>query len=143
VRVLDDDLIRSAGLSADDIRRATAKEQAELERREREFRGDRPFPDLSGKIVVLVDDGLATGSTMRAAILAIRRQNPARVVVAVPVAARDICEALSIIADDIVCAETPAPFHAVGLWYEDFSQTTDKEVRGLLREASARKSSED
>ncbi len=137
VRFLDQDLIRVAGVSDDDIRRVTAVEQIELERRERLYRGDRPFPDLAGKTVILVDDGLATGSTMRAAVAALRQEDPARVIVAVPVASPDTCEAFRDIADDIVCAATPEPFHAVGLWYEDFSQTTDEEVHYLLDQARA------
>ncbi len=135
VRVLDEDLIRVARVSDEEIRRVTAVEQAELERRERQYRGDRPFPDLSGKTVILVDDGLATGSTMRAGVAAVRQEGPSRVVVAVPVAARETCDAFSDIADDIICAETPEPFQAVGLWYEDFSQTTDDEVHELLEQA--------
>jgi len=135
VRVLDDDLIRVARVSDEDIRRVTAAEQAELERRERQYRGDRPFPKLAGKTVVLVDDGLATGSTMRAAVAALRKERPARIVVAVPVAAPETCESFRSIVDEIVCAETPEPFQAVGLWYEDFSQTTDDEVHQLLERA--------
>lgn len=137
VRFLDQDLIRVAGVSDDDIRRVTALEQIELERRERLYRDDRPFPDLAGKTVILVDDGLATGSTMRAAVAALRQEGPARVIVAVPVASPDTCEAFRDIADDIVCAVTPERFYAVGLWYEDFSQTTDEEVHYLLDQARA------
>jgi putative phosphoribosyl transferase len=135
VRVLDEDLIRVARVSREDIDRVTAAEQAELERRERRYRGDRPFPDVSNKTVILVDDGLATGSTMRAGVSALRKENPARIIVAVPVAAPETCNAFRDIADDIVCAETPEPFMAVGLWYEDFSQTTDDEVHELLEHA--------
>ena len=135
VRVLDEDLIRIARVSEDDIRRVTNAEQVELERRERRYRGDRSFPDLTGKTVILVDDGLATGSTMRAAVAALRKERPASVVVAVPVAAPETCDAFRDIADDIICAETPEPFYAVGLWYEDFSQTTDDEVHELLAHA--------
>ena len=132
VRVLDDDLIRVARVSQSDLDRVTASEQAELTRRERQYRGNRPFPDVGGKTVILVDDGLATGSTMRAAVAALRQEGPARIVVAVPVAAPETCDAFGDIADEIICAETPEPFHAVGLWYEDFSQTTDDEVHDLL-----------
>jgi putative phosphoribosyl transferase len=132
VRVLDEDMIRVARVSAADLERVTAAEQAELERREKQYRGDRPFPDLQGKTVILVDDGLATGSTMRAAVQALRQEGPARIIVAVPVAAPETCDAFREIADDIICAETPEPFRAVGLWYEDFSQTTDEEVHELL-----------
>jgi len=135
VRILDDDLIRVARVSTEDIERVTAAEQVELERRERRYRGDRPFPDLTGKTVLLVDDGLATGSTMRAAVAALRQEAPRSIVVAVPVAAPATCDAFRDIADDIVCAETPEPFRAVGLWYDDFSQTTDEEVHELLIQA--------
>jgi putative phosphoribosyl transferase len=132
VRVLDRDLIRVARVSETELERVTAKEQAELARRERQYRGDRPFPDLHEKTVILVDDGLATGSTMRAGVEALRQEGPARIVVAVPVAAPETCDAFRDIADEIVCAETPEPFQAVGLWYDDFSQTTDAEVHELL-----------
>jgi putative phosphoribosyl transferase len=135
VRVLDEDLIRVARVSDDDIRRVTIVEQAELERRERRYRGHRRFPDLTGKTVILVDDGLATGSTMRAGVAALRNEGPARIVVAVPVAAPETCDAFRDIADEIICAETPEPFQAVGLWYDDFSQTTDDEVHELLEQA--------
>jgi putative phosphoribosyl transferase len=135
VRVLDEDLIRVARVSDEDIRRVTAAEQAELDRRERRYRGDRAFPDLTSKTVILVDDGLATGSTMRAAVAALRKEQPANVIVAVPVAAPETCNAFRDIADDIICAETPEPFYAVGLWYENFSQTTDDEVHALLEQA--------
>ena len=109
-----------------------AREQGELERRERAYRDERPAPDVRGRTVILVDDGLATGSTMRAAALALRQQGPARVVVAVPVASREACEEFRGEVDDIVCVATPEPFMGVGRWYEDFSQTTDEEVRSLL-----------
>ena len=135
VRILDESLIRIAHVSAEDLRRVTETEQAELTRRERQYRGERPFPDLSGKTVILVDDGLATGSTMRAAVAALRLERPARIVVAVPIAAPETCAAFRDIADEIICAETPEPFHAVGLWYEDFSQTSDTEVHELLERA--------
>lgn len=132
VRILDEETIRLAGVSAEELRWVTEFEQAELERRERRYRGDRPFPDLTGRTVILVDDGLATGATMRAAVTALRQEDPARVVVAVPVAALETCDAFREIADDIICAMTPERFRAVGLWYSDFSQTTDEEVHELL-----------
>lgn len=132
VRVLDHDLIRVARVSDADLQEVTRTEQAELDRREKLYRGGRPFPDLAGKTVVLVDDGLATGSTMRAGVEALRQEKPARIVVGVPVAAPETCDAFRGIADEIVCAETPEPFMSVGLWYEDFSQTTDDEVHELL-----------
>jgi len=117
------------------IDQVTAEEQRELERREREYRGDRPALDVSGRWVILIDDGLATGSSMRAAVAALRLKGPARIVVAVPVAAASTCEAMQTVADEVVCIRTPEPFGAVGLWYDDFSQTTDEEVRELLRQA--------
>jgi putative phosphoribosyl transferase len=135
VRILDEDLIRAAHVSEEDIQQVTAAEQVELARRERLYRGDRRFPDLSGTTVILVDDGLATGSTMRAAVAALRLEHPARVIVAVPVASPETCDAFLDVADDIVCVETPEPFQAVGLWYDDFSQTTDSEVHELLERA--------
>jgi putative phosphoribosyl transferase len=112
-----------------------AQEQRELERRERAYRDDRPAPDVHGKTVILVDDGLATGATMRAAAAALREQQPDRIVVAVPTAAPATCDEFRDEVDEIVCAITPEPFYAVGIWYEDFSQTTDDEVRDLLARA--------
>lgn len=135
VRVLDSDLIRAARVSEAEVERVTAIERAELARRERQYRGERPFPDLRGKTVILVDDGLATGSTMRAGVAALRQEGPSRVVVAVPVAAPATCNAFRDIADEIVCAMTPEPFRAVGYWYHDFSQTSDEEVQELLDRA--------
>jgi len=114
----------------------TRRERAELERRERAYRGDRPPLDVRGKTVILVDDGLATGSSMRAAVAGLRAQQPAQIVVAVPTAAPETCEAFENEVDDVVCAVTPQPFFSVGTWYEDFSQTSDEEVRRLLEEAS-------
>ena len=112
-----------------------AREQQELVRRERLYRGDRPPVAIEGKTVIVVDDGLATGATMRAAVAAIRLQHPARLVVAVPVGARETCEVLRAEADEVVCAAMPWPFRAVGLWYEEFPQTTDEEVHELLHRA--------
>src|SRR5688500_15485556 len=133
VRVMSDDVVRMYGVSAEAIERVARAEQTELERREREYRQNHPAVDLRGKTAILVDDGLATGSTMRAAVEAVRRHEPARVIVAVPVGAPSTCAEFRAIADDIVCARTPEPFSAVGLWYQDFSQTSDEEVRMLLR----------
>ena len=135
VRVLDDELIRMAGVSPTDIERATSMATEELSRQEARYRGARPFPDIRDKTVILVDDGLATGSTMRAAVRALRAQRPTSIVVAVPVGAPETCDALRAVADDVVCVATPDPFRAVGLWYEDFSQTTDDEVHALLDRA--------
>jgi len=114
-------------------------ERAELERRERAFRGDRPFPDLTGRTVILVDDGLATGSSMFAAIAAVSTRKPAHIVVAVPVGSAEVCRTFRTHADDVVCLKTPEPLYAVGLWYEDFSQTPDAEVRALLERAAERR----
>jgi predicted phosphoribosyltransferase len=132
VRVLNDEIVRGLGISDHEIDAVVARERQELARRERLFRGDRPPPDVAGRTVILVDDGLATGATMRAAIHALRQQQPARIVVAVPTASPDTSEALKADADDVICAMTPEPFFAVGHWYEDFTQTTDDEVRELL-----------
>jgi predicted phosphoribosyltransferase len=136
--VLDPELIRRAGVSIGEIERVTQEEERELERRERLYRSGRPPLDIAGKTVLLVDDGLATGSSMRAAIQAVRKLDPGRVVVAVPVAPADTCRALRAFADDVVCAATPDPFYAVGRFYDDFEQTEDEEVRALLRSAAAR-----
>ena len=136
-RVINDDVVRMYRISRDLLDDVTRMERAELERREHQYRGDRPFPELAGKTIILVDDGLATGATMRAAVAAVREKAPARVVVAVPVSAAETCAAFRGIADEIVCALTPEAFHAVGLWYENFAQTTDDEVRELLARARA------
>ena len=132
VRVLNEQNVRALSLPPDLIDAVAAREQQELARRERLYRGDRPPLDVRGRTVILVDDGLATGATMHAAIEALRAQQPARIVVAVPTAAPETCEALRAKADEVVCAITPEPFYAVGLWYDDFSQTSDDEVRQLL-----------
>ena len=133
VRVVNDAVVEELGIAPDVIEAVAAREQEELERRERAYRGERPAPDVSGRVVILVDDGLATGSTMRAAARALRKLGPARIVVAVPVAPREACAALRPEADEVVCAETPESFKGVGRWYDDFSQTTDEEVRALLQ----------
>jgi putative phosphoribosyl transferase len=131
-RVLNEQVVRGLGIPDYVIDAVAAWEQQELERRERTYRGNRPPPDVSGKTVILVDDGLATGATMHAAIKALKQRSPARIVVAVPTAAPETCEEMKSQADEVICATTPQPFYAVGLWYEDFSQTTDEEVRDLL-----------
>lgn len=136
VRVLNHDIVRALRIPDELIDAVTTREQAELARRERLYRGDRPPPDVRGRTVVLVDDGLATGATMVAAVQALRQQHPARVVVAVPVAPPETCEQLRTEVDEVVCAFTPEPFRAVGLWYEDFTPTTDAEVRDLLARGS-------
>ncbi len=132
VRVLNESVVRGLDLAPDEIDSVARQEQQELDRRERVYRDERPPLDVRGRTVILIDDGLATGSTMRAAVEALRLQQPGRIVVAVPVAARLTCEEFESIADEIVCVETPEPFRAVGLWYGDFSQTTDAEVHELL-----------
>ncbi len=136
VRVVNEDVVRALQISAEVIDAVAAEEQQELERRARDYRGDRPAPEVKGKIVILVDDGLATGASMRAAVAALRQLGPMWLVVAVPVAAPATCGEFRDVVDDIVCARTPDPFYAVGLWYEDFAQTTDEEVRDLLDRAS-------
>jgi predicted phosphoribosyltransferase len=135
VRVLNEDLLRSVAVPQVAIDAVTSNELSELERREYIYREGRAPVPIEGRLVILVDDGLATGSTMRAAVLAIRRLHPARVVVAVPVGARQTCQRLREVADEVICALTPEPFTAVGLWYVDFTQTTDEEVRRLLAPA--------
>jgi predicted phosphoribosyltransferase len=133
IRVLNLDVIRSLGISAEEIESITRAEEAELRRRERLYRGNRPPPEIAGQTVILVDDGVATGSTMQAAVAALRSAGPKEVVVAVPTAPPETCAELEQEADRVVCAVTPQPFYAVGAWYRDFSQTTDDEVRELLR----------
>jgi predicted phosphoribosyltransferase len=132
VIVLDHDLIARLRIPRHMIDAILSDEERELRRREEVYRGELPPLDVAGKTVVLVDDGLATGSTMRAAIAALRAQRPKRIAVAVPISDPSICEQLRDEADEVVCAMTPEPFYAVGLWYEDFSQTSDDEVRELL-----------
>lgn len=136
VRILHQGVIDQLGISSKVIDLVAAREQQEMERRERLYRGQRPPPDIHNKIVIIVDDGLATGSTMKAAIAALRQQKPARLVVAVPTAPVDTCEELKKMADEVVCALTPEPFYAVGGSYVDFNQTTDEEVRELLKRAA-------
>jgi predicted phosphoribosyltransferase len=136
IRVLNEDVLELYPVPKAAIDAVTQTERIELARRERAYRDGRPLVPIEGRTVVLVDDGLATGSTMRAAVLAVRRLRPARVVVAVPVGAWETCHALREVADEVVCAFTPEPFRAVGLWYADFSQTTDDEVRQLLSRAN-------
>jgi putative phosphoribosyl transferase len=134
VRVLNADVVAWYRIPDAIIDEAAREEQAELERRERVYREGRPAAELSGHLVLLIDDGLATGSTMRAAVQAVRARGPARIVVAVPVGAPDTCHELEQLADEVVCARAPERFTAVGQWYRDFSQTTDQEVRELLHE---------
>jgi putative phosphoribosyl transferase len=137
IRVLNEDVVRELKIPPRVIDSVAAKEAQELERRERLYRGERPAPDVNGRTVILVDDGLATGSSMRAAVAALRQKNPRRIVVAVPIAAAATCRELESEVDEIVCYETPEPFYSVGLWYEDFSQTTDEEIRQLLERSTS------
>jgi predicted phosphoribosyltransferase len=136
VRVINDDVVRVLNITEKDIDQVAAREQQEMERRERQYRGDRPPPAIRGRKIILVDDGLATGASMRAAIAALRTQGPAEIVAAVPTAPPETCRSFESEVDRIICAETPQPFQAVGLWYKDFSQTTDDEVREYLQLAS-------
>lgn len=131
-RVLHEDTLERLGIRREDVAAVEARERRELDRRERAFRGGRPPPDARGKTVVLVDDGLATGATMTAAVRAARAAGAARVVVAVPVGDPEACAGLRLEADEVVCLERPEPFYAVGAAYEDFAQTSDEEVRALL-----------
>ncbi len=135
--VVDEQLVESLGVTPEELDAAVARESAEIARRERTYREARPAPELSGKTVIVVDDGLATGATMRAAAIALRRHNPKNLVVAVPVAAPRTCASLAHEVDRVVCAFTPEPFHAVGLYYENFDQIGDEEVRRLLALAAA------
>lgn len=132
LQVLSEALIRDLGLPPSLVQQVAARERLELDRRDRLFRGSRPPISVRGRTILLIDDGLATGSTMQAAVTALRPQGPARIVVAAPVGARETCERLLRIADDVVCLEMPEPFTAVGLWYERFDQTSDEEVTRLL-----------
>jgi putative phosphoribosyl transferase len=135
VRLLNDEVVRGLRIPDKVINLVAAREQRELVRRESAYRGDRPAPEVRGRTVILIDDGLATGTSMRAAIAVLRRKEPARLVVAVPVAAEPTCDEFRADGVEVVCLRTPEPFHAVGLWFEDFAQTTDEEVRELLERA--------
>jgi predicted phosphoribosyltransferase len=135
VLVIEPSVVEDLSIPMEVVLDVAAREEQERLRREREYSGDRPAPDVRGRTVILVDDGLATGSTMRAAVAALRKLQPAKIVVAVPVAVRSTCEDLAEEVDEVVCARTPEPFYGVGEWYADFSQTTDEEVRELLARA--------
>ena len=136
VRHINRNVVDQLRIDSETIDVASRREQKEIERREQLYRGQRPPVDVRNKTVILVDDGLATGSTMRAAIAALRQHRPARIVVAVPAAAPQTCSEIADEVDEIICAATPEPFYAVGQWYQEFSQTTDEEVRDLLARAS-------
>src|SRR5215210_2061503 len=141
--VLNDDVVRGLRIPPEVLQRVVEQEGRELIRREQAYRGDRPMIHVEVETVIIVDDGLATGASMRAAILALRRMKPARIVVAVPAAPDSSCQELAALVDEVVCATTPSPFLAVGESYWDFSQTTDEEVRDLLRAASTTRSADD
>lgn len=133
VEIFNEDIIRELSISKEAIQFVIAEEREELKRREKKYRGNLAFPSIKDKIVILVDDGIATGATMRAAILSIRQLNPATIVVAVPVADKQMCEKLQPLVDKLICPRRPIHFYAVGAWYEDFSQTEDNEVYALLQ----------
>jgi putative phosphoribosyl transferase len=136
VRIINQQIVTEVGIPDEVIARVAAQEQRELERREAMYRGDEPFPELQGRTIILVDDGLATGATMWAAVLAVRQKQPKEIVIAIPVAASETCQQLESKVEKIVCAATPSPFYSVGMWYEDFPQTTDDQVRELLIQAN-------
>lgn len=136
IRVLNEDIVHMLNISDELIEFVAQREWQELKRREHDYRGDRPAPDVRDHTVILIDDGLATGASMRAAVAGLRAQQPARIVVAVPTAAPETCNAVEFKVDELVCVMIPEPFYGVGRWYEDFSQTTDEEVRMLLQEAN-------
>jgi putative phosphoribosyl transferase len=137
VRVLNEDVARALPNADEIIEAVTKQETAEVERREQKYRDGRPAPEIQGKTAILIDDGLATGATMRAAVKALRQRGAAKIVVAVPVGPLDTCKEFEEEADEVVCASAPEFFQAVGQYYEDFSQTSDEEVRQLLASAAA------
>jgi len=137
IRVLNEEVISLAGVPEEVVERVAEEERRELERREAAYRGNRPQPEVAGRTVILVDDGAATGSTLRAAVEALRQRNPARIVVAVPTAPRAACEMLNQVADEVVCVTTPEPFFAISLSYRSFPQMTDDEVREILARTEA------
>jgi predicted phosphoribosyltransferase len=140
IKVLNRELVETLGIPDDRVNAVIEAETRELLRREREYRGNRQPVDVKDRTVILVDDGLATGASMQAAVAALRRRQPRQIVVGVPIAAPSTCEEVGRLADDIVCAATPEPFYSVGLWYEDFSQVSDQEVREVLEQAAQRNS---
>jgi predicted phosphoribosyltransferase len=139
IEVLSHDLIAELGVPSSVVQEVAERERTELERQDAAYRSGRPPLDVHGRSVILVDDGLATGSTMQAAVLAVRQKAPARILVAAPVGAREACDHLRGLADEVVCVSMPEPFRAVGLWYEEFSQTSDLEVQQLLADAAYEK----
>jgi putative phosphoribosyl transferase len=137
-RVLNERIVSALGVSQDQLRNAEEAERKELSRREEAYRRERESLDTSGRHVILVDDGLATGATMRAAVEALRASNPSGITVAVPTAAPETCESFTNLVDEVVCVVTPQPFGGVGMWYDSFPQTTDEEVRSILHKAEER-----
>jgi predicted phosphoribosyltransferase len=135
VRVLNPEVVRAMDIPGEMIHAVAKREQQELDRREQEYRGGQPPLNLSGKVVILIDDGLATGASMRAAVEGVRYHEPAKVIVAVPTGSPEACQQMEQVADQVVCATTPQPFYGVGTWYEDFRQTSDTEVHELLKQA--------
>lgn len=136
VMILNNEIINLLKISREAVEQVAAAEKQELERRDQAYRGDRPLPQIENHTIILVDDGIATSSTLRAAIAALQRHQPKHIVVAAPVAPPSVCESLKTIVDDVVCLNTPEPLHSIGMWYIDFSQTTDNEVRDLLRRST-------
>jgi len=136
VRVVNDRVAVRSGINERTVAQVLLREKQELKRREHTYRGDRPAPNIKGKTAILIDDGLATGSTMRAAIIGVRAHDPARVVVAVPIAAPEICAEIANEVDEIVCLRQPATLLGIGTWYEDFSQLSDEEVKALLEKST-------
>ena len=136
VRILNAEVIDLCNVSPEQVEKIALREIREMERRQRLYRGERAALDVRGRTIILVDDGVATGSTMRAAIAALRQENPVQIIVAVPVAARTTCRELDNVTDRAICLYTPFDFYAVGQWYQNFSQTTDQEVRDLLERSS-------
>lgn len=136
-KIMNEEIIRSLGVGLESINEAVTREYKELKRRETKYRGDRPLPEITNRVVIVVDDGLATGASMRAALKDLGSQDPARLIVAVPVGAPDVCRALSREASEVICLLQPRFFNAVGNWYRKFTQTTDQEVRDLLKQARA------
>jgi putative phosphoribosyl transferase len=139
IHVVNQSVVEQLNITHEQISEVAATELIELERRERAYRGNRPAPQLRDQTVILVDDGLATGSTMLAAVKAVQEQAPARVVVAAPVAALETCEKFQQQVDEVICVQTPQPFYSVGSWYDNFSQTSDDEVRQLLANANGQR----
>ncbi len=134
ITILNDEIVNLLHISTEAIDKIQKSEQEELLRRERVYRGKKPSPELLGKTIILVDDGIATGYTMRAAIAALKQKKPAKLIVAIPVAARSTCAEIAPLVDELICPMRPVNFYAVGLWYDNFSQTTDEEVMQLLQQ---------